>query len=303
MNIRSAAVTGASGMIGELIVKKLVDAGWNVRVLSRSLGENYSPNVTVIQSDINDDDGLRHLLEGVHAIFHCAAELNDEKKMHSTNVEGTRKLLKLASSTKASYFCHLSSAGVIGPTLTPYVTEDTICHPNNVYEKTKYEAEVLVKNASLNMNVCILRPTNVISSSKIGILSLPIFNGWRDKLKVYLKGQESAHIVYAKDVANAALFFLENRDTEVNIFLISIDDDVNNTVAGVYNVYQSISNKKDQIIFTMPNYVPYLLRKIYRGDSLHGRVRFSSNKLKNKGFVFEYGVKSSLNEIYRLRGK
>ena len=52
----------------------------------------------------------------------------------------------------------------------------------------------------------------------------------------------------------------------------------------------------------MPEYVPYFLRKIYRGDSMHGRVRFSNKKIKKQGFVFEYGVRNSLNEIYKLRG-
>ena len=302
MKIRTAAITGARGMIGSIIVNKLVDAGWNVKVLTRSNRKHFPPNITVIQSCLNNEDGLQNLLEGVDAVFHCAAELIEEQKMYSTNVEGTGKLLKLVANTKASYFCHLSSAGVIGPTSAPYVTEDSVCHPQNVYEKTKYESELLVKNANLDMRICILRPTNVVSSSRIGILSLPILNGWKEKIKVHLKGKESAHFIYAEDVANAALFFLKNIVPKVNIYFVSIDDDEDNTVIGIYNLYQSICNKKGRIRLLMPDYVPYFLRKIYRGDSMHGRVRFSNEKIKKQGFVFEYGVRNSLNEIYKLRG-
>ena len=302
MRIRTAAITGARGMIGSIIVNKLVDAGWNVKVLTRSNETRFHPNVTVIQSSVNNEDGLQLLLEGVDAVFHCAAELREEEKMYSTNVEGTSKLLNLVANTKASYFCHLSSAGVIGPTSAQYVTEDNDCHPKSFYEKTKYESELLVKKANLNMSVCILRPTNVVSSSRIGILSLPIINGWKEKLKVHLKGKEVAHIIYAEDVANAALFFLKNIIPKVNIYFVSIDDDDDNTVISIYNMYQSISNKKDRIRLLMPDYVPYILRKIYRGDSLHGRVRFSNEKIKKQGFVFEYGVRNSLQEIYKLRG-
>lgn len=304
LNMRSVAVTGARGLIGELIVKDLFDAGWKVKVLTRSDRKHFSPKITVIQSDINNDEGLRRLLDGVDAIFHCAAELSDTEKMYSTNVEGTRKLINLAANTKASFFCHLSSAGVIGATSVSYVTEDTTCNPKNLYEKTKFESELLVANANLDMSICILRPTNVFSSTKFGsILSLPINNSWKDIIKVHLKGKENAHIVYAKDVANVALFFLVNNVPDVNIYFVSYDDDVNNTVAGIYNLYRSLCHKKDLIKFTLPNYIPYLLRKTFRRGSLHGRVKFSSDKLKKEGFVFEYGVRSSLEEICRIRGK
>ena len=302
MKIRTAAITGARGMIGSIIVNKLVDAGWNVKVLTRSNETRFHPNVTVIQSSVNNEDGLQLLLEGVDAVFHCAAELRAEEKMYSTNVEGTSKLLNLVANTKASYFCHLSSAGVIGPTSAQYVTEDNDCHPKSFYEKTKYESELLVKKANLNMSVCILRPTNVVSSSRIGILSLPIINGWKEKLKVHLKGKEVAHIIYAEDVANAALFFLKNIIPKVNIYFVSIDDDDDNTVISIYNMYHSMCNKNERIRLLMPDYVPYILRKIYRGDSLHGRVRFSNEKIKKQGFVFEYGVRKSLQEIYKIRG-
>ena len=71
LNMRSVAVTGARGLIGELIVKNLFDAGWKVKVLTRSDRKYFSPKITVIQSDINNDEGLIRLLDGVDAIFHC----------------------------------------------------------------------------------------------------------------------------------------------------------------------------------------------------------------------------------------
>ena len=101
-----------------------------------------------------------------------------------------------------------------------------------------------------------------VSSTKIGsILSLPIINSWKDIIKVHLKGKEHAHIVYAKDVANVALFLLVNNIPGVNIYFVSCDDDVNNTVAGIYNLYQSLCHKKNHIRFTLPNEFARLLDK------------------------------------------
>ena len=84
-----AAVTGGFGLVGSQIVEELVCAGWQVKILSRIKRVSSSLNVTVIQSDLNDPVGLKNLLEGVDAIFHCAADLIDVKKMYLTNLEGT----------------------------------------------------------------------------------------------------------------------------------------------------------------------------------------------------------------------
>ena len=45
--MRSVAVTGARGLIGELIVKNLFDAGWKVKVLTRSDRKHFSPKITL----------------------------------------------------------------------------------------------------------------------------------------------------------------------------------------------------------------------------------------------------------------
>jgi nucleoside-diphosphate-sugar epimerase len=299
-----AAVTGARGMIGSQIVSQLIDMGWHVNVLTRSNIQAHS-QLTVIQSDINSDKGLLKLIEGVDAVFHCAAEIYNEQKMYSTNVEGTNKLMKLLLNSKVSYLCHLSSAGVTGATSEQYITEDSACYPNNIYEKSKYESELLVSNSNLDINLCILRPTNVISSSNIGILTLPKNNNWIDKVKVIVKGREAAHIVYAKEVANAALYFLNNRVIGKNIFIVSYDDEPINTIIDIYNLYQSICGNNRTISYALPLAIPHFFRKLYRGNSLHGRVRFQNDKLKKNGFVFEYGVRSSLEDIckYAIKEK
>ena len=297
-----AAVTGGFGLVGSQIVEELVCAGWQVKILSRIKRVSSSQNVTVIQSDLNDPVGLKNLLEGVDAIFHCAAELIDEKKMYLTNVEGTRTLLDVTAQTRASFFCLISSAGVISSSVDNLITEETDCNPKNTYEKTKYKSELLVKNANLNMSVCILRPTNVVSSLRPGVLMLPILNGWKEKLKVKIKGQELAHIVYAKDVARVAMFCLNKKIIGVNVFFISIDDDKNNNILDIYKEYLGLLNKKNRINLTLPVYIPFVLRKLFRRGDLHGKVAFSNKKLKKFGFEFKYSVQDILREIHKKRG-
>lgn len=301
MKIPVAAVTGGFGLVGSQIVTKLVSLGWRVKILSRSKIHKPTSKIDIIYSDINNITGLKILVEGADAIFHCAGEISNANKMHSTNVEGTRKLLQVSKQSGAKFFCFLSSAGVISKTNDKKITEDTACNPQNFYEKTKYESEMLVKNAKLKMSVCILRPTNIVDSLQPGILLLPIINGWREKFKVIFKGKENAHIVHTIDVASSAIYFLEQKIPGVNVFFISIDDDYQNNVKAIYQSYLKLLNKKNKIFFSMPLLVPYFFRKFFRHDGLHGKASFSNHKVINAGFEFQYNVDKILREIHNKR--
>ena len=301
MKIPVAAVTGGFGLVGSQIVNRLITLGWRVKILSRSKMHKSTEKINVINSDLSNDAALKILVEGVDAIFHCAGELYNENIMHSTNVEGTSKLLNVSKQSSAKFFFFLSSAGVIAKTNDKIIKEDTICNPQNLYEKTKYESEKLVQNANLNMSVCILRPTNIVDSVKPGIVLLPIINGWREKFKVIFKGKENAHIVHVKDVASAAMFFLEKKFSGISVFFISIDDDYQNNVIAIYKSYLKLLNQKNKIFFIMPLFVPYYFRKFFRNDGLHGKVSFSNHKLINTGFEFQYNVQMILTEIHNNR--
>ncbi len=291
-----AAVTGARGLVGLSIVESLLKIGWGVRILTRSNVSYDNPEVQVVVADINNENRLKTFLHGVDAVFHCAGEINNENLMYATNVNGTKCLLRILKESNISYFCHVSSAGVIGQTNELNITENTVCNPIGVYEKTKYESEKLVLKANLPMSVVILRPTNVVSLNKPGVfIRLPIRNSWKDKLKVLITGKENTHIIHVEDVARAALFFLDSHKVETNIYFISNDDELNTTL-GIYNLYMSICNSdKSRMRASLPVIIPHIARSMYRRHSLYGKTRFSSKKIKNKGFSFRFSTEECIS--------
>jgi len=299
------AVTGARGLIGKYIVECLLDMGWGVRTLSRTASSLQAhDNLSFIQGDLGERNALDALLDGVEGVFHCAAELNDESLMFDVNVKGTQVLLELMKKVPTiQYFCYLSSAGVVGPTSDLIVDEETTCEPNSIYEQSKYEAEQLVLNAKLEMNVCVLRPANVFDVIRPGILSYALKNShnscsFKDKVSVFIKGHEGTHLVHAKDVASAALYFMNKPLEKPEVFFVSYDDDDRNTVLGVYNLCVLMQEKeKLQLPFALPNVVPYLMRKRKLGKSLHGRVRFSEKKLRGFGFVYPLGLEKAVLDV------
>ena len=293
-----AAVTGGTGLIGEFLIEKLLQSNWKVRVLSRTDKIKKSSQLTVVTSDINNENGLKKLLEGVKVIFHCASELNNVNKMYETNVAGTRKLIDIVATTKASYLCYISSAGVTGPTSNQIVDENIKCNPSNLYEKTKYEAEKIVLNANLDMNICILRPTNVISYNRPGILDLCINKSFKNRMSIIMKGKEKARIVNVNDVVDAALYFINDEKISTQIYFVSIDEDEHNTIAGIYNMYNNLKNNTaNNIKYSLPVSIPHILRLIFKGNRLHGSVIFTSEKLLNTGFKYKYNVEKCILDL------
>lgn len=299
-----ACVTGATGIVGSRIVKKLLHKGYRVRILSRASQPLALP-IECFQGSIDDDTVLKEFISGASFVFHCAAELNDPSKMWKVNVEGTRKLIDLLSKEEARYFCHLSSAGVVGLTDRKVINENTDCHPVNEYERSKWEAEQRVTTGISNCSVVILRPTNVVDEEHPGVIGLPLKSSIADLFKVIVKGRECAHVVHADDVAAAALFFIDKPFDTPQCFFVSCDDDSLNTIRGLWkncrsNIDQRPSNIFDHPI-TLPMWVPHIIRTLRGLKTNYGDVRYSSEKIRQFGFEYPLGLRNGVVNIVQYQ--
>ncbi|MDP2851928.1 MAG: NAD-dependent epimerase/dehydratase family protein [Gallionella sp.] len=292
-----ACVTGATGMIGRRIVDRLLGLGYQVRVLTRR--EYSHQQARVFRASLADEAHLNEFISGADVVFHCAAELNDESRMWEVNVLGTDRIAKLVERHHIKYFCHLSSAGVVGRTSQEFVDEDTPCRPQNSYEMTKLEAEKIAGRRIDGCSTIILRPTNVVDCDHLGELSLPADGSIRSRLKAFAKGGECAHIVHAEDVADAAVFFLE-RTPSLNprLFFVSLDHDPLNKVSDVWSLYREMKLGKAATRFPhLPAIVPYVLRLLAGRPGNHGKVKYLSKRLTSEGFMFSFGVRKTIEQI------
>jgi nucleoside-diphosphate-sugar epimerase len=295
-----AAVTGGSGMVGRKITQKLLQEGYEVRILTRNKSLQIG-NAQIFVGNIEDARILRLFLENVSYLFHCAAELHDESKMWNINVLATEKILNLIPTSNIRYFCYLSSAGVTGLTNDHLVDENSKCDPQNAYEKSKWAAEVLVAKGFGNCSTVILRPTDVVDDQRPGALSLPLSGELRDRLVVFLKGNECAHIVHAEDVADAAIYFINSSFEKPACFFVSCDHEKFNKFGYLWEMYKSIQQglavDKIRKKVYMPIIVPYLLRRLWRGAGNYGDVCYSSEKLLSTSFRYRLGVEGAVRSI------
>jgi len=94
-------VTGATGHLGNVLVRELIKCGQNVRVLvhpSDDLRALQMLPIEVIYSDVRDD--FSNALSGVETLFHLASIISitpsRKKQLYSVNVGGTENVISLA---------------------------------------------------------------------------------------------------------------------------------------------------------------------------------------------------------------
>ncbi len=289
-------VTGGTGLIGRRIAERLANNGHPVRVLTRKERKSAHPGIRFFNGDLLDRDTVETSMAGCRAVFHCAAELRDTENMEAVNILGTENVYSAASKERVRFFCYLSSVGVIGRVRASIVDENTPCHPMNRYEITKLRGEEIVGSGLDNCHTVILRPTNVFAEERFEAQS---YRSLREVLRVMLTGRENAHLVYADDVADAAVYlFVNSKKTEVERFIVSSDEEPGNTAGEVYSLVRGLLGyKAAPLMFHMPIRLSYYVRLFRYGYGNRGNVLYSSRHLFSTGFKMTFGFKEGLRRV------
>jgi len=116
-----ALVTGGTGFVGSAVVRELLAAGAEVRVLVRptsSLANLDGLAVELVHGDPDDAEALRRAVHGCGAVYHVAALYSsrpeDAGRLYQVNVEGTDRLLEAAREAGVARFVYTSTIGTIG---------------------------------------------------------------------------------------------------------------------------------------------------------------------------------------------
>jgi thioester reductase-like protein len=115
-------------------------------------------------------DLARHVTD----VWHLAARYDlgaDARSLHAVNVDGTRHVLELArSAPDLERLHHFSTAYVCGDRQGVILEEELEAGQgfNNAYERSKFDAERLVRLATADVPVTIYRPSIVVGDSRTG---------------------------------------------------------------------------------------------------------------------------------------
>jgi thioester reductase-like protein len=191
--MKSCLLTGATGMVGGFLVKRALILGLPLAVLARDDGllkaEMRVPQgVRVVRGDLTtpglglSSDDRDWLEENCESVLHAGARVNFRCEVESgepyrTNVDGTRHVLKLCKELGVEKFGYISTAYVCGNRKGVIKETDLDCGQSfqNDYERSKFLAESLVRQATFLKQKLVFRPSVVLGDSKSGYT--PTFQG------------------------------------------------------------------------------------------------------------------------------
>src|SRR5215218_10776387 len=130
-------VTGGTGTLGRLVVRRLRGAGYDVRVLSRRSGESRE-GIEFLTGDLATGEGIEPAVDGVAAIVHLAGNPKGDADL-------TRNLVRAASSQ--TRLPHLVYISVVGADRVPVVSR--VDRAMFGYFESKLAAERVVADSGL----------------------------------------------------------------------------------------------------------------------------------------------------------
>ena len=173
-------ITGGAGYIGSHITEELLKKHEIVIVDNLSTGfKSLLPkSVKFFQINIKDTLKLKEIIirEKIQIVIHLAAKLSLQeaqskpKKYFENNVNGTKSLLNAIEHSNVKTFIFSSTAAVYSGNNTVECKETLKPKPNNLYGKTKFLGEKLIKQFCKRRKIkfFILRYFNVVGASKSG---------------------------------------------------------------------------------------------------------------------------------------
>lgn len=226
-----ALITGGTGFVGSNIALRLLERGWQVRILerpgaSRELLEGGP--FEFVPGDVLDPETLLPAMRNIDVVFHTAGVVDYWRQgiewMNQVNVEGTRHVMDAALKVRVERVVHTSSTAALG--IHPNVVVDesfsfNVKPERFVYGNSKYLAEqIVLEKVKAGLPAVIVNPTTVIGPRDIrkvssgmvvevaqhctpplippgGINVVPICDAAQGHIEAALKGQVGERYILA----------------------------------------------------------------------------------------------------------
>jgi nucleoside-diphosphate-sugar epimerase len=209
------AVTGANGLLGSFIVRKLLAQSEPFIALKRknsdvSLLADVQSSIQWKDADILDPVSMGEALENVSEVIHAAAVVSfnprDARKIFRVNVEGTRNVVNACLNGQVKKLVYISSVAALGRLKGQAEIDEgqkwTDNPLNTTYAESKYLAELEVFRAhEEGLNTVILNPSVILAGADWNKSSAKLFKYVWDERPFYI--DSFLNYVDVRDVADA----------------------------------------------------------------------------------------------------
>ncbi len=204
-------VTGATGFTGSVLIKKLINQGVDVVAIARTTSNIEAfEGMTIewIKGDVFDEKIINQAIQGVNYIFHIVTPFREAKSAdivyHNVHVLSTQLLAKAAlAEPNFKRFIHISTIGVHGHVENPPGDENSPMHPGDIYQETKLEGEVWIRNFAdrEGLPVTIVRPAGIYGPGEKRLLKIYrwVAQKW---VPVIGTGKNLLHFIHVDDLTD-----------------------------------------------------------------------------------------------------
>ncbi len=301
----SILLTGATGFIGNHILKHLPESEPVLCIVrpgavSRLQISGRLPGLIPITGNFYDPALYSHSAfnQPIRTIIHAAAirgaGQSTDQTYQQVNVSGTSLLLDFARRKSVEQFIYISTVGVLGtiPETVPAVPEMT-CRPDNLYHRTKAEAEQLVRNAaSAQMSSIILRPTITWGTGDNGFLPR-LIRMVRSGIFIYPRQPVRLHLLQAQSLAGLIGALIRDQIRKSGTYMVADRENVllDDLVGMISRYYR---NKPYPAYHRLPSAVFKLATRL---TALAGREGLQTS-LQLISADWYYDISKTVNELY-----
>jgi dihydroflavonol-4-reductase len=204
-------VTGATGFTGANLTHKLVNMGLDVVAIARptsNLSQFEDKPITWFRGDVADETLINQATEGVNYIFHMVTPFREAKapdvEFYNVHVLSTQLLAKAAlKQPDFKRFVHVSTIGIHGHVSDPPADETYRVEPGDIYQQTKLESEVWIRefSQSTGLPIAIVRPAGIYGPGDKRFFKIYkwAYQGW---VPVIGNGSNLLHFIHVDDLTD-----------------------------------------------------------------------------------------------------
>jgi GDP-L-fucose synthase len=223
-------VTGATGLVGSNLVRRLLAEGARVRAtLRRRDPVVHDPRIEYVKADLTRGEDCRRVVQGTRCVFLCAANTSGAATIASTPmVHVTPNILMNAQMLEAAYDAGVEKVLWLSSTTGYPVSGDHPVREDEMFDGDPYDkyyfvgwmkrfTEILCRmygeKLPKRMTTVVLRPTNIYgpgddfefaTSHVIAALVRKVVERW-DPIEVWGTGDDVRDAIHVEDMVEAII--------------------------------------------------------------------------------------------------
>jgi len=227
--MKKILITGANGLLGRMVCKKLIKLNYNVIGIIKKNIINPLDKVDYIVADLSKSKFINLLPKNLDYIFHFAQSnkfrdfpeyAND---IFSVNVSSTALLLDYANRAGVSRFLFASSGGLYGKGRDPFSENAPIIPPGKLgyYLGSKACGEILSQSYSNEFFITVIRPFFIYGKYQNKKMLIPrIMNSILQDIPINLAKKDGIRInpIHVEDASIAVIKTLEDKGSAIYNF-------------------------------------------------------------------------------------